>query len=100
MTMKDVWTGERIDFIEERGWDQFTKGVFQVAQWQKNPPANVGYAGSISGSGGFPQRRKWQPTPVFLPRKFHEQRSQMGYSPWGCKGSDMTEHTHTAHEIL
>ena len=25
-------------------------------------------------------RRKWQPTPVFLPRKSHGQRSLMGYS--------------------
>ena len=30
-------------------------------------------------------RRKWQPTPVFLPGKFHGQRSQVGYSPWGHK---------------
>ena len=28
-------------------------------------------------------RRKWQPTSVFLPREFHEQRSLGGYSPWG-----------------
>ena len=35
--------------------------------------------------------REWQPTPVFLPRKFHGQRSQVGYSPWGCKELDMTE---------
>jgi len=34
---------------------------------------------------------KWQPTPVFLPREFHGQRSLAGYSPWGCKKSDMTE---------
>ena len=27
-------------------------------------------------------RRKWQPTPVFLPRKFRGQRSLAGYSPW------------------
>ena len=26
-------------------------------------------------------RRKWQPTPVFLPRKFHVHRSLVGYSP-------------------
>ena len=49
--------------------------------------------------GKIPWRRKWQPTPVFLPRKFHEQRSLAGYSPWGSKGSDITErvhaHTHT-----
>ena len=26
-------------------------------------------------------RRKWQPTPVFLPGEFHGQRSLVGYSP-------------------
>ena len=31
----------------------------------------------------IPWRRKWQPTPVFLPKKFHGPRSLMGYSPWG-----------------
>ena len=36
-------------------------------------------------------RRKWQPTPVCLPGKFHGQRSLVGYSPWDCKESDMTE---------
>ena len=36
-------------------------------------------------------RRKWQPTPVFLPRKSHGRRSPVSYSPWGCKESDMTE---------
>ena len=39
----------------------------------------------------IPWRRKWQPTPVFLPGKFHGQRSLAGYSPWGHKESDMTE---------
>ena len=38
-----------------------------------------------------PCRRKWQATPVFLPGKFHRQRSLVGYSPWGYKESDMTE---------
>ena len=33
-------------------------------------------------------RRKWQPTPVFLPGKVHGQRSLAGCSPWGY----MTEH--------
>ena len=35
--------------------------------------------------------RKWQPTPVFLPGKFHGQRSLAGYSTWGCKESDVNE---------
>ena len=33
----------------------------------------------------IPWRRKWQPTPVFLPGKSHELRSLVGYSPWGHK---------------
>ena len=32
-----------------------------------------------------PWSRKWQPTPVFLPGKFHGQRSLKGCSPWGRK---------------
>ena len=42
-------------------------------------------------SGNIPWRRKWHPTPVFLPRKSHGQRSPVGYSPWGHKVLDMTE---------
>ena len=34
------------------------------------------------------RRRKWQPTPVFLPGKVHGQRSLGGCRPWGY----MTEH--------
>ena len=33
--------------------------------------------------GKIPWRRKWQPTPVFLPGESHGQRSLAGYSPWG-----------------
>ena len=44
--------------------------------------------------GQKPWRRKWQPTPVFLPGKFRGQRSLVGYSPWGCKESDTTEQLH------
>ena len=37
-------------------------------------------------------RRKWQPTPVFLPGKFPGWRSPVGYSPWSHKELDTTEH--------
>ena len=43
--------------------------------------------------GKTPWRRKWQPTPVFLLGKLRGQRSLAGYSPWGHKESDTTEHT-------
>ena len=47
---------------------------------------------------GFCWRRKWQPTPVFLPGESHGQRSLVGYSPWSHKEVDTTDqitHTHT-----
>ena len=43
--------------------------------------------------------RKWPPTPVFLPGKFHGQRSLVGYSPWGCKESGTTEATELTHAV-
>ena len=39
----------------------------------------------------IPWRRAWQPTPVFLPRKSHGQRSLASYSPRGIKEPDITE---------
>ena len=42
----------------------------------------------------IPWSGKWQPVLVFLPGKFHGQKSLPGYSPWGRKELDMTEHTH------
>ena len=44
--------------------------------------------------GKIPWRRKWQPTPVFLPGQSHGQRSLAGYSPRGRKESDTTERLH------
>ena len=38
-------------------------------------------------------RRKWQPTPVFLPGESHGQRSLVGCSTWGRTESDTTEAT-------
>ena len=60
--------------------------------------SNAGDLGSIPGSGRspgegngnplIPWRRKWQPTPVFLPGESHGRRSLVGYSPWDCKESE------------
>ena len=68
----------------------------QLTQWAsqvvlKNLPANAGDirdVGSIPGSGRFPQRRKWQLTPVFLPGEIHGQRSLAGST-----GSQRVGHT-------
>ena len=49
--------------------------------------------------GKIPWQRKWQPTPVFLLRKSHVQRSLTDYSPWDHKKSDtagqLNTHTHS-----
>ena len=55
----------------------------RVVQVVKNMPANAGDAtdiGLIPELGRFSWRRKWKPTPVFLPGKSHEQRSLACYS--------------------
>ena len=41
--------------------------------------------------GKIPWRKKRQPTPGFLPGKFHEHKSLTGYRPQSCKELDMTE---------
>ena len=38
-------------------------------------------------------RRKWQPTPVFLPGESQGRGSLLGYRLWGCTESDTTEAT-------
>ena len=57
----------------------------------KASACSVGDPGLIPGVGKIPWRRKWQPTLVLLPGKFHGLRSLVGCSPWGCKESDTTE---------
>ena len=53
-------------------------------------PANAGDTGFHPWVGKIPWRRKWPPTPVFLPEEFHGQRNLVGYSSWGHKESDRT----------
>ena len=36
-------------------------------------------------------RRKWQPTPAFLPGESHGKRSLAGHGPWGLREVDTTE---------
>ena len=41
----------------------------------------------------MPWRRRWQPTPVFLPGEYQGQRSLVGCHLWGRTESDTTEVT-------
>ena len=59
----------------------------------------VGFPGGASGKEAACQCRRRKRhrfnhgSPVFLPGETHGQRSLAGYSPWGCKESDLTEVT-------
>ena len=73
-------------------WWQSIAQASLMTQVGKNPPANADMRHRFDPSvRKMPWRRKWQLTPVFLPRKYHGQRSLVYYSPCGLKESDMTE---------
>ena len=71
------------------------KFVVRLSRWHsgKESACNAGDAGGVSSihAGKIPWRRKWQPTPVFLPAKFHGQRSLKAHSAGSLKESDMTK---------
>ena len=68
--------------------------VSQVALVVKNLPAKAGDNRNVgSNPGKIRWRRAWQPTPGFLPEESRGQGSPAGYSPWGCKESDMNGET-------
>ena len=69
-----------------------------VVHWNfvgsKNPHASAGDAKRREFNPWvrkIPWNRERQPTPVFLPGKFHAQRSLAGYSLWSHKESDTTK---------
>ena len=49
----------------------------------KQSPCQCKRCGFNPWVGKTPWRRKWQPTPVFLPGESHSQKSLESYSPWG-----------------
>ena len=64
----------------------------------KNPPAmRETWVRSLDWED--PLERAWQPLQYSSLKNPHGQRRLAGYSPWGCKESDMTEQLSTAHLI-
>ena len=75
-------------------WVQCNYRASQVVLVVKNPPANEDRhkrCGLNPWVGKIPQRRKWQPTPVFLSGESHGQWSLMGCSPQGRTELDTTK---------
>ena len=92
---------------ESQGWGSLWAAVYGVAQ-SRTRLKRLSSSSSSSSSHRhrrrcdcshrfdpwvekIPWKRKWQPTPVFLPGKSQGQRSLVGYSPWGCKELDTME---------
>ena len=69
-----------------------TIGVSLVAQTIKNICLHCRRPRFDTWVEKIPWRREWQPTLAVLLGESHGQRSLEGYSPWGCKELDMTEH--------
>ena len=69
----------------------------------KNLPANARNArdpGSIPGSGMSPREENGNPLQYKNSGVFHGQSSLAGYSPWGHRESDKTEHACTYEVVL
>ena len=81
-----------------------SEGTSALPRWLsgKESACKCGRRGSFPSLGrSSPWRRKWQPTPIFLPGESHGQRSLAGYSSWSSKESDTTEATKhsTEHKV-
>ena len=68
----------------------------------KNPPVKAGDTGDVDSIPGLGRslEEEMRPTPVFLHRKSHGQKSLGGFSPWGCKEWDGTERLSTVEEQM
>ena len=88
------WYGrKRMEFRFRYGWIWIPPSPLSSGSAGKESTSKAGDTrdtGSVSGPRKIPWKRKW---PVFLPEKFHGQKSLVGYSPVGHKDSDMTENT-------
>ena len=82
----------RIDWFDLLAVQETLKSLFQHHNLKALILQHSTFFMSISHILVIPWRRKWQPTPVFLPGKPHGWRNLVGYSPWGHKELDVTEH--------
>ena len=88
-----VWLGNRQPLFEPQSPEWLTRSLKVLVV--KSPPANVADASSQGLIPGLERSRgegNGNPLQYSCLEKSHGQRSLMGYSPWGCRELDMTEH--------
>ena len=84
---KIPWKRDRLSTPESLGFPDVSDG--------KESACNVGDSGSIPGLRRSPRGGHGNPFQYYCLENAHGQRSLVGYSPWGCKESDMTEQLST-----
>ena len=96
------WFSYSYSYIWEKAMAPHSSTVAQKIPWMEEPSGlqSMGslrvrhdWVTSLSLSTFMHWRRKWHPTPVFLPGESHGRRSLVGCSPWGRTESDTTEAT-------
>ena len=84
------WEPTKYSLLQDQGFPGDTVVKESACQCRRHKTNRFyPWVGKISWS------KKWQPTPVFLPGKFHGQRRLVGYNTWGHKEPDTTEHVRT-----
>ena len=78
---------------------QWGDSTFNTGSWARSRPTESEFLGTDHKSLHFQKpmgnswRRKWQPTPLFLPGESQRWQSLVGCCPWGLKELHMTEVT-------
>ena len=84
------WNRRTLNFVEAFMFKFIKTQASLVVQMVKNLPImQETWVWSLGWD--FPWKRKWLPTLVFLPGEFHDQKTLVGYSPWGHKELDTTD---------
>ena len=107
--------GTRSSHLYVRGRKQFFQSIryrwgwphlccpLEHPRWLRSKESACQNAGDARDMGltpwirKIPWSRKYQPAAVFLPGKFHGQKSLAVFSTWDCKEPDMTKHNNNKH---
>ena len=93
LSAASVWLdSNRFFLMLQYGSQYIPRGLPRLVQWYRIHLSKKELQGTwVRSLGRTPWSRKWQLTLVFLPGKFHVQRSLAGCGSWGHKESGTTE---------
>ena len=96
-----ICSGEELKNFLTRVYREYQRKGFPGGAEVKSICLQCGRPGFDPWVGKIPWRRKWQPTPVFLPGESHGWRSLVGYSPQVAKNqTQLSNFTFTFTQVL